>query len=82
MNDLDQILKQMSGLSSRKINNDPLALGRLREGVVEGLRQFEFRLWRELAADGEEKLFLSNSDHVPEGYRELVEEYYRSLGDG
>ncbi len=75
---LDQILRQMNALQVRKINNDPLALNQLKEGVVEGLRQFEYTLWREIEG-GEEKLFLENSDFVPDGYRELVEEYYRKL---
>jgi hypothetical protein len=26
-----------------------------------------------------ERLFLSGTDEVPEGYRKLVEEYYRAL---
>lgn len=77
--DLDEILRQISRLDVRKINNDPLALDQLREQVVEGMRQFEYRLWRDLSAAGEEKLYLTTSDQVPTGYRELVEEYYRSL---
>jgi hypothetical protein len=77
--DLDAILRQMKNWNVRGINNDPLALEALRAKVIEGLRQFEYRLWRDIEGEGGERLFLAGSDEVPPGYRELVEEYYKSL---
>ncbi|HEX2464374.1 MAG TPA: DUF4175 family protein [Thermoanaerobaculia bacterium] len=77
--DLDAILKQMKNWNVRGINNDPLALESLRAKVIEGLRQFEYRLWRDIEGEGGERLFLAGSDEVPPGYRELVEEYYKNL---
>ena len=77
--DLDAILKQMKNWNVRGINNDPLALEALRAKVIEGLRQFEYRLWRDIEGEGGERLFLAGSDEVPPGYRELVEEYYKNL---
>ncbi len=47
--------------------------------MIEGLRQFEYRLWRDIEGEGGERLFLAGSDEVPPGYRELVEEYYKNL---
>jgi len=46
---------------------------------LEDLKMFEFALRRELAGSDPEKLRLSGSDEVPEGWRSLVEEYYRLL---
>jgi hypothetical protein len=40
---------------------------------------FEYALRRELEGTGVEKLRLSGSAEVPQGWRRLVEEYYRSL---
>ena len=53
--------------------------------MVQGLKQFEDGLRRQLEG-GEREIFLSGSEDVPPGYREMVEEYYRALsrtgGDG
>ena len=77
--DLDQLLRQMGDLTLLGLNKDPLALESLRRDVVEGLRQFEYRLWRELRGADTERVYLGNSDQVPPGYRELVDEYFRKL---
>jgi hypothetical protein len=77
--DLDAILRQMHDWSVRGLNQDPLALEGLRAQVIEGLRQFEFRLWRDIEGDGGQRLNLAGADEVPPSYRELVEEYYKNL---
>lgn len=77
--DLDQILRQMDRFKIREINNDPLALERLKQEIVEGLRQFEFRVWRELEGDRDGEIRLSAEDQIPEEYRESVAEYFKSL---
>jgi hypothetical protein len=77
--DLDKVLRQMQDWKVRGINNDPLALEALRGKVIEGLRQFEYRLWRDLEGEGGERLYLAGADEVPPGYREMVEEYYMNL---
>ncbi len=77
--DLDQLLRQMGDLSLLGLDRDPLALERLRNEIVEGLRQFEYRLWRELRGGDTERVYLGNSDQVPPGYRDLVDEYFRKL---
>jgi hypothetical protein len=79
--ELDSVLDRMRRFNVRRINNDPLALDQLRREVVEGLRQFEYRLWRELEGGGGQ-LHLTSSDQVPPGYREMVEEYFRRLSAG
>ncbi len=50
--------------------------------AVEDLKMFEYSLRRELQGTDPEKLRLSGSDDVPDGWRSLVEEYYRSLARG
>jgi hypothetical protein len=80
--DFDEILRRMRDFSFRGINNEPLALEALRADIVESLKQFEYRLWREVEGEGEQRLYLAGSDEVPEGYRELVEEYFTALATG
>ncbi len=77
--DIDRLLGQMGDLNLLGLNRDPLALERLRNDIVEGLRQFEYRLWRELRGGDAERVYLGNSDQVPPGYRDLVDEYFRKL---
>jgi hypothetical protein len=79
--DLEEVLNRMRDFNVRGINNDPLALEGLRAEIIEGLRQFEYRLWRELEGDAEQRLYLAGADEVPPGYRELVERYYQGLSD-
>ena len=79
--DLEDVLKRMSEFNVRGINNAPLALEELRSQIVEGLRQFEYRLWRDLEGEGEERLYLAGADEVPPGFRELVERYYQNLSE-
>ncbi len=79
--DLDDILAQMNRFQMRQINNDPLALERLKQEIVEELRQFEFRIWRELEGSETQEIRLSAGDEIPEEYRELVSEYFKSLAD-
>ena len=40
------------------------------------------RLRQAVGVDEERKLFLSGSGAVPQGFRELVEQYYRELSEG
>jgi hypothetical protein len=47
--------------------------------TLEDLKMFEYALRREFEGTDVEKLRLSGSAEVPEGWRRLVEEYYRSL---
>ena len=55
-----------------------LALARLQSTIAEGLKRFEFGLRRRVDAT-ENAIALTGSDEVPEEFRKLVQEYYRSL---
>ena len=54
-------------------------LPQLSAAIVDRLKQYEFGLRRDVLGADRERLFLSGTDEVPEAYRRLVEEYYRSL---
>jgi hypothetical protein len=77
--ELDQVINQMGGMDNRGTIGEALGVALLEAEVIQGLKEFEFNLRRQLQLDDDQRLFLSGSDAVPEGYRELVEEYYREL---
>jgi hypothetical protein len=79
--DLDAVVRDLEGLDSERLYDDPEEVQRLQEAILRGLKDFEFALRRGLSAELEQ-LFLSGSDDVPPEYRELVEEYYRALSEG
>jgi hypothetical protein len=76
--DLDQILRTLRELQDSRIYQDVSELQKAQQLVAEGLKRFEFDLRRKLDAD-EGGVVLSGSDQVPEEFRKLVEQYYRSL---
>jgi len=47
--------------------------------MLNRLKRLEFGLRRDVEGEGERRATLTGSDEVPEGYRTLVEEYYRAL---
>ena len=69
----------MGSMDRRGTIGEALGIAQLESAVIQGLKEFEFNLRRQLQLDGDQRLFLSGSDAVPDGYRELVEEYYREL---
>ncbi|MGH7500206.1 MAG: DUF4175 family protein [Longimicrobiales bacterium] len=77
--DLDQVIRDLGRLTDERVWGIPKDLETLQAAVVDGVKQFEYRLRRELGATDEQKLQLSGSDEVPEGFRTFVEEYYRAL---
>jgi hypothetical protein len=76
--ELDEILRVMRALDDDRVYQDLAELQRLQQFVTEGAKRFEFALRRRAAADGNEAV-LSGADEVPEEFRKLVEQYYRSL---
>ncbi|MND02874.1 hypothetical protein D3C83_224270 [compost metagenome] len=49
--------------------------------VTEGIKRFEFNLRRQVDAT-DDSVVLTGHDEVPEGFRKMVEEYYKSLSKG
>ena len=80
--ELEAMIAAMRALDRDRTYSSPEEVMRLRSELVEGMKQLEFRLRRELAAAGEERLLMHRSGDVPEEYRALVEEYYRVLSRG
>jgi hypothetical protein len=76
--DLDALLRALRALDDDRVYQDVEELQRLQAFVSEGLKRFEYGLRRRLEAGGNEAV-LSGSDEVPEQFRKLVEQYYRSL---
>jgi hypothetical protein len=69
----------MRQLSAEGTLRDTETAGRLAGSVIEGLKAYEYALRRQIEGTTKEKLFLGGNDDVPEGFRKLVEEYYKSL---
>ncbi len=81
VDDLENIIARLRALDDRVAYGDPRALVQLRTEVIQGLKEFEYGLRRALLADQGQRLLLGGSDEVPEGYRELVEEYFKALSE-
>jgi hypothetical protein len=76
---LDRIVGQMRELEGRGPGGDPTDMAALQSAVLQGLKEFEFSLRRQIEGADRERLVLGGSEEVPAGYRKLVEEYYKSL---
>jgi hypothetical protein len=76
--DLARVLEGIGAWNSKK-TDDPRALARITAEVIENLKMFEYTLRREAEGMNPERLALSEGDDVPQGFRPLVEEYYKSL---
>jgi hypothetical protein len=79
--DLDAIIEQLGQLDNRRAYADPRGIAELQAQIIQGLKEFEYVLRRQLVGDDTRELLLSGSDEVPASYRELVEEYYRALAE-
>ena len=76
--ELDEILRALRQLEDERVYQNVQELARLQQFVAEGLKRFEFGLRRQVDADKNASA-LTGADEVPEEFRKLVEQYYRSL---
>ena len=76
--ELDEIIQRMREFDDPRVYQDAAVLAGLQSLLLENLKRFEYRLRREVDTENEQ-LFLALSEDVPPGFRELIEEYYRSL---
>lgn len=76
--DLDGVIAAMRDFDEG-FDGTTRGLDELRGDVIDGLKLFEFWLRRVTDATSGQRPQLSSSDAVPEGYRALVEEYFRAL---
>lgn len=77
--DLDRMIEQMRQLENGRNYDDPVSLERLQQSLVEGLKAFEFALRRQVEGEDRGRPVLGASGDVPAGFRQMVDEYYRSL---
>lgn len=79
--ELDELMRAFRQLEDSRVYQDVAELQRLQSFVTEGIKRFEFNLRRQVDAT-ENSPALTGSDQVPEEFRKLVEQYYRSLSRG
>ncbi len=78
--ELDRAIGRMRALGVESTYEDRGEVNRLQSAVTEGAKAFEFALRRALQSDEAMRPALGAEARVPERFRALVEEYYRSLG--
>jgi hypothetical protein len=79
--ELDRAIEDLRQLESGRLMGDPQGLAQLQASVIEGLKTFEFALFRSYGLGSENRPALGARAPVPAEYRALVEEYYRSLAN-
>jgi len=77
--DLNRMIEQMRQLESGKNYDDPASVERLQDSLIEGLKAFEFALRRQVEGADKGRPVLGGAGDVPAGFRQMVDEYYRSL---
>jgi len=80
--ELDRVLESMTRLDDRGVITDPRALAEIHQSMLDQLKRMEFGLRREVEGETGRNPTLTGRDDVPDGYRALVEEYYRALARG
>jgi hypothetical protein len=76
---VQDLVRSMQNLDWQRFQGNPEQLERLRSELTEQWKELELRLRRELDMEQPESVRLATQERVPERYRAIVEEYYRSL---
>jgi hypothetical protein len=79
--EIDAMLRALRQLNDERVYKDVEELARLQAQVTDSAKRVEYDLRRRLEAKQGQTL-LSGSDEVPEQFRKVVEQYYRSLSKG
>jgi hypothetical protein len=77
--ELDRIIGRLRGLGSGESLAGPESIAVLERDIVQGLKEFEFGLRKSILPSDEERLLQVGTDEVPDGYEEMVENYYKAL---
>jgi len=77
--ELTELIDRLRRLEAARVFNDPEELAQLRTSVVQGFKEFEFALRRALVGVEADRPALGGNTDVPDGYRDLVNEYFKSL---
>jgi hypothetical protein len=75
---LNQMLDGLGRMDGRGPIGNPRDIAQLKQGVVQGLKDWEFNLRRQLAG-GNPTMFGAGSEDVSPEYKKMVEQYYKSL---
>ncbi|HEX9728917.1 MAG TPA: hypothetical protein VGA37_10465 [Gemmatimonadales bacterium] len=78
---LDAVMRNLGRFDNQGAIGDPRGIERLQTEIVQGIKEFEYALRRQILGSDADRLFLSGSDETPAEYREMVEEYYRRLAE-
>ncbi len=76
--DLERIIGRLGSLGSGPLRA-PENLAILENEIVQGLKEFEYDLRRELTVDKDQRLIQAAEGEVPDGYEEMVDRYYKAL---
>ena len=77
--ELEQILAALRRLEDERIYKDAKELQSLQTFATEGLKRLEFGLRRQVQTS-DEAVVLAGSEEVPDQFKKMVQEYYRTLG--
>ena len=77
--ELNDLIDQLRAIEGARAFNDPDELARLRSSVVQGFKEFEFSLRRQMVGVEADRPALGGNENVPAGYRDMVNEYFKSL---
>ena len=77
--ELTDLIEQLRSIEGTRAFNDPQELARLRASVVQGFKEFEFTLRRQIVGVEADRPALGGNENVPAGYRDMVNEYFKSL---
>jgi Domain of unknown function (DUF4175) len=78
---LDDMVRRLGRLDARGMIGTPQGLDELSQAIVQGLKDYEFALRRQLLGADAPAPVLTPGEDVPAQYRALVEEYYRRLSE-
>jgi hypothetical protein len=77
--ELDKAIEQLAKLQESGVSGDPASLDRLQADVIEGLKQFEFSLFKQLGIASAKQPATGTRADMPPEYKSLIEEYYRAI---
>ncbi|MBI3933750.1 MAG: hypothetical protein HY316_03605 [Acidobacteria bacterium] len=76
---VQDLVRAMNNLDWQRFEGDPELIVKMLSEMTDRWKDLELRLRRELQIEEPDSVRLANQERVPERYRAIVEEYYRSL---
>ena len=77
--EIDPVLDKIRELTRQQGDTDPAATSVLHEQALRALMELEFRLRMQSSDPESPELLVSGSTELPDAYRSMVADYYRSL---